>query len=317
MKTKSKNTATNRHSKLNPFFTSGTRFCFYVFCLLLAAFYILPPQSIAQNTSEQLDPLDILIDKESQLAKQIQNEKPRQQLQTMPDSIESVPANFVTQVVQELPQADFIYLQDNIKRRLWQARISPPIYDANSAGTSKNELQQIIKQISSVKFEPEKKPQPIISVEPAAKAEPNKIAADTEPPKEYKIKQLPYNPITDITLENIKNLSQHPEQADNPFELAEILFLSGRPKDAAAFYQEAINRTSADKTDAAENRAWILCQIANCLQDDDPAAALKIYRQLITEYPNSPWTDLAKAREKLIDWYQKDKPEALITNATK
>jgi uncharacterized protein with HEPN domain len=37
-----------------------------------------------------------------------------------------------------------------------------------------------------------------------------------------------------------------------------------------------------------------------------------MYRQLIAEYPGSPWVDLAKAREKLIDWYLKDKPRTLI-----
>ena len=40
--------------------------------------------------------------------------------------------------------------------------------------------------------------------------------------------------------------------------------------------------------------------------------AMKMYGQLITEYPNSPWKELAEARSKLLDWYQKDEPHKLI-----
>ena len=48
------------------------------------------------------------------------------------------------------------------------------------------------------------------------------------------------------------------------------------------------------------------------LRDIDPPTAVEMYEQLIAEYPNSPWADLAKARTKLIDWYLKDKPDTLI-----
>jgi len=145
----------------------------------------------------------------------------------------------------------------------------------------------------------------------------------------------------------LKSLLQHPERLRNPFELGEILFLSGHLKDAAICYQEALSRSSPDKADPTQkpqqslglltedvkvpdvvlgprlaetktgmfsirNRAWILFQIGNCLRDDELPTAMKMYRQLIAEYPDSPWADLAKARSKLIDWYQKDNPRALI-----
>ena len=63
------------------------------------------------------------------------------------------------------------------------------------------------------------------------------------------------------------------------------------------------------------NRAWILFQIGNCLKDDDLAKAQEMYRQLITECPGSPWAEPAKAREKLIDWYLKEKPRTLIAES--
>jgi hypothetical protein len=37
-----------------------------------------------------------------------------------------------------------------------------------------------------------------------------------------------------------------------------------------------------------------------------------MYGQLLTEYPNSPWADLARFQSKLIDWYLRDEPRKLI-----
>jgi tetratricopeptide (TPR) repeat protein len=110
----------------------------------------------------------------------------------------------------------------------------------------------------------------------------------------------------------LETLSQHPDQVDNPLDLGDVLFLSGHPKEAAVFYREALNRSSSDQAGLAQDRAWILFQAGNCLRDDDPQMAMKMYRQLITEHPDSAWTDLAQTWDKLIDWHQKDKPRALI-----
>ena len=126
--------------------------------------------------------------------------------------------------------------------------------------------------------------------------------------------KLSYEPISDQTLQRVKVLSQHPDKVENPLQLAEILFLDGHLKEAAIFYQEALNRISKDSSNlsCADDRAWILFQIGNCLRNDDVPAAMKAYRQLITEYPSAPWTEITKTLEKLIDWYQKDKPRELI-----
>jgi TolA-binding protein len=121
-------------------------------------------------------------------------------------------------------------------------------------------------------------------------------------------------PVASQTLQMLENLLQHPDQTDNPFELAEVLFLSGHLKEASVFYREALNRERPDQPDPTEDRPWILFQIGNCLRHEDMPTAMKMYKQLITEYPDSPWTDLAKARHKLINWYRKDKPRTLIGN---
>ncbi len=218
----------------------------------------------------------------------------------------------------QLPQGSLPIAQssnNHLAHQLWQASIS--IAKVEKA-ESKNELQRIIEQIRSVEFEPrEEVPKTVIVVEPAPTTEPNETSSAIGAPQEQEKKKielrLPYEPVTEQTLQMLKSLLQHPERLHSPFELGELLFLSGHLKDAAICYQEALSRSSPDKADPAQNRVWTLFQIGNCLRDDDLPTAMKMYRQLIAEYPDSPWTDLAKARSKLIDWYQKDNPRVLIT----
>jgi len=182
---------------------------------------------------------------------------------------------------------------------------------------SKTRLKRIIEQIRSVELKPQKRtPEPVVVPEKTPAAEPNETVSETPVPKEDEKRhievRLPYKPITGQTLQMLRNLSQHPDKVDNPLELGEILFLSGNLKEAAIFYQEALNRTSADDTRSAQERAWILFQLGNCLRNDDLPAAAKRYGQLITEYPNSPWAGLAQAQGQLIGWYLKDEPRKLI-----
>ena len=203
-------------------------------------------------------------------------------------------------------------------RQLWQVRISVP-KDTNDA-QSKNELQQIIKQISSVEFKTQElAPKPIVVVAPVQNRSPMKFLSDAQTPQsQTSLKtepKLPYEPITEQTLQIFKNSSEHPEQLNNPFELAEVLFNSGYLPEAAKCYKEALNRMPADEPDRFQDRAWLLFQIGNCLQKADPQNSMEMYRQLITEYPGSPWTDSAKAKSKLIDWYLNDKPRTLINGS--
>jgi len=198
---------------------------------------------------------------------------------------------------------------------LWQAAIS--IAKVEQDNVSKSELKRIIEQIRSIEFKPRKQPpEPVIVVEPPPTTQPNEAAPDTAVPKEPEKKEakpkLPYEQITDQTLQTLRKLSQHPDELDNPFELAEILFLNGNLKEATVFYREALNRKSPDDPNSAQNRAWILFQIGNCLRNDDLPMALNMYRQLITEYPDSLWADSAKTQCQLIAWYQKDEPHKLI-----
>jgi len=126
---------------------------------------------------------------------------------------------------------------------------------------------------------------------------------------------LPYEAVTQQTLKLLENLLQNPSRTDDPFQLAEILFASGHLNQASIFYKEAFKRISPDQTDTCGDKAWFLFQIGNCLRDHDPENASRSYTRLIEQYPASPWTDLARARNELILWYRKDKPQMLIAES--
>jgi len=222
---------------------------------------------------------------------------------------------------------------NHLGRQLWRAGISA--YEGEKDRKSKVALKRIIEQIRSIEFaRPKKTVEPVIIVgavrePPVQTVEPNETSSHTEAKEETEKKaigpKLRNGALTGRTLQLVDNLAQHPDRSDNPFALGEVLYYSGRLKEAAVFYQEALKRKTMDEgrrtTDVTrhslddQDRAWILFQIGNCLRGDDPPTAKKMYRILITEYSDSPWVDLAKAREGLINWQQKDKPRTLIVES--
>jgi tetratricopeptide (TPR) repeat protein len=203
--------------------------------------------------------------------------------------------------------------------QLWRAEIGAA--ESRADEKSKNELSRMIERVRSVTFQPKKKtvePESApVKVRPKKPPEPPADAAKEIEEEEEKQRTtpkptLPYDPISDKTMQMLKNLSKHPEKVDNPFELGETLFLSGNLEDAAVFYIEALNRTEPNDVDPAGNRAWILFQAGNSLRNSHLQKASKMYKLLLTEYPDSVWTQVAKAQMQLIDWYMRDEPQELI-----
>jgi len=312
---------------------------------------ILPSLTADKVLSEELDPVDFLLSRLEPVQKD-KNEPniPQPQSDSLPvpepdiriikpqspdrqdqsQISENVVVYKTAQTDEELPQIQQIHsslkttdsslyhkrdrehLVTKPEHKLRQAGISA--LEPESDSKNKKELQQIIKQIRSVKFKPPPQPpEPLIAVKPLTKAEPNEISANTKVAEDEKVEpELPCKSITEQTLQIFRNLSQHPEQLHNPLQLADVLFHSGYLKDAAKCYMLALERTKTEQIDSPQNTAWILFQTANCLRNDDPPKAVLMYEQLITEYPDSPWTNFAKARCRLINWYQQDRPRALI-----
>ena len=208
-------------------------------------------------------------------------------------------------------------IDPNNVNRLELLRAEMSVANGQNNTKSKDHLKKIIEQIRSVEFQPQKQaPEPVIVPETAPPNEPNEPLPDVpvqkETVKQKAISRLPNEPIDNETLQKLRNLAQEPEKLTNPLELGEILFVSGNVKEAAMFYSEALKRKDPNDISVSEDRAWILFQIGNCLQNDDMPAAAKMYQQLLTEYPNSPWAVLATARNNLIAWYMRDEPFKLI-----
>jgi len=233
----------------------------------------------------------------------------------------------------------------DIARRLWQSTIGVPARQIGQ--DYKDQLGHLVEQVRSVKFRsgashPADKGQthePVIEINPPdgrrikpapaaqdskmpaaqkTESEPAEKQTQLNPPDERRTSAsdlLPYEPVSQQTLQMLQNMAQDPNRvavlrqssSNDLSKLADILFLSGHESCAAVFYQQAIDRMDPNDVASPDDRAWILFQLGNCLSHSDLSAAKNAYRRFIAEYPDSLWTDLAKAREQLIDWYLKDK----------
>jgi len=203
-------------------------------------------------------------------------------------------------------------------QKLWQASIDVQ-FDPNDR--SKAQLKELIAAINSVKFrqlETEfKTPQDDSS---AAGKEPNK------PPPEPKIQQQDtvkierpsppeISPDSLLTPETLRILGEYiskPQEVNEPFELAEILYRSGHLPEAAAVYQQALSRMDPEDSKTAKKRAWILSQIGNCLRQTKPQDAMQRYEQLINDYPDSIWIEFAAGMNEIVGWLDQEKPHDLI-----
>ncbi len=291
---------------------------FRILCLSLVSFCFLTSLACAQTRSQHIGLTGFLIPYLSQTS---QDAKIRTTGHGRPqtDSIETV--NFDDKANQKLPQKSAAVpgnLSSDHGRQLWRAGIS--VYEGKKDNKRKNELKRLIELVRSIEFKPPKKPEPVINIGPVTtKVEPNQTPSEIvvmEEPSNKTIEfKLPYEPVTDRTLQMLAKVAKDPNRLENPFEMGEVLYFSGHLKQAAVFYQEALNRTDPDKSGLDRNRAWILFQIGNCLKVHDMTKAQNFYRQLIAQYPASPWAEPAKAREKLIDWYLKEKPRTLIAES--
>jgi tetratricopeptide (TPR) repeat protein len=206
---------------------------------------------------------------------------------------------------------------DVLSRKLWANRIQVP--DPNEDAETRATLDHLIRQIRSMRFE-KPKPKPFFSVpiDVAPVQEPKESPAMSEPPATEDaatpIEPMPETPgtLAADTLARVSTAVEDPNIVDKPLELAELLFLSGHTKEAAILYQKALELLDRQDVTPADDRAWILFQIGNCLRETDVVRARDTYLKVVADYPDCPWVDLAKAHGRLISWYQKAKPRQLI-----
>jgi len=209
---------------------------------------------------------------------------------------------------------------DQLKYQLWKSDITP--FKDEKELEASNELNRLIQQVRAIEFTThQQKPEPLIVPGTITSTEPNKDSSIPVTPKEKKAPAAepkpPFTPVSEKTLQTLGNLSHNLKTIDNPFKLGEILFLNGNLKEAAVFYQEALNRIDPNETDSAMDRAWLIFQKANCFRNDDKITAANLYGQLVTEYPGSLWAELAQIQSQIIIWYQKEEPQKLIDEINK
>jgi tetratricopeptide (TPR) repeat protein len=195
-----------------------------------------------------------------------------------------------------------------LSKQLWSTRITIP--DTNADTADSLALKRLIRQVQSVKFAGKDAASTF-----TAPAESEPVAAASEP--QFNLVQagqtaVPATASTEAetgtpnkTRKTLEMLQQNPDQVRDPLEMAELLFLSGRPAEAAPFYARALDRISRADASYDSDRAWVLFQLGNCLRETDIAKAQETYMKLVSEYPASPWTELAKAHGRLLTWYQK------------
>ncbi len=205
-----------------------------------------------------------------------------------------------------------------LTRRLWQNRMTAP--DPNEDAESRAALNSLIRQVRSVRFEEDDTgPTFSVAAEPATGADPMPVPwpqqtpqpAPSEPMRTPTAPSEPDPNLAPDTFRKLEGVLNDPNQIQDPLEMAELLFLSGRQTEAAVFYEKALARTVPN--DSAEgDRAWILFQLGNCLRQTDMTRARDMYMKLVSEYPASPWTELAKAHGRLITWYQNARPQQFL-----
>jgi tetratricopeptide (TPR) repeat protein len=204
--------------------------------------------------------------------------------------------------------------ETRLQAQLWSSRIAAP--EPNEDVQTQLALKRLIRQIRSVRFDnrgvtptPRTPAQPQV---PAPRPERKPVVAPTEAPADSR--PTAQEVASARTAAAILKTRPDPNRVHDPLELAELLYLSGRPTDAAPFYQKALDDLGADDPATEADRAWILFQLGNCLRESDGAKAQEVYAKLTSRFPNSPWTEMARAHGRILSWYQKTQPQQWIAS---
>lgn len=205
--------------------------------------------------------------------------------------------------------------KEDVKKLLWQENITPA--KEQQEQVQKDELQYLIEQINSMQLSlPSQIFEPLDGEEKATSNQPEKNVLQNENPKPIErtanANKMLYEPVTEPTIQKLRKMMEKPEEINSPYEIGNTLYSSNYIGEAAVFYKEALRRNKPDDISSSDDRAWLLFQTANSLQSADMLAAADMYKKLITEFPNSPWADIAKVQSNLITWYTQDKPDELL-----
>jgi len=138
---------------------------------------------------------------------------------------------------------------------------------------------------------------------------PPEVAPQTQP---IAIDTQPARPPAVLTPEVLAQIEKTPvaEMVD-PVGLADAVQRAGFEDSAYRLYENVLKAGARDKqTD------WILLQMASCIRRREPATAGRLYGRLLAECPDSPWRQVAKTQNDLIEWFATSKLRAEVAPRT-
>ena len=313
--------AASAHSPARPYvrsFNEANRSL--LLCLATVFVYTVSTQGAEPNTSRKPASVVAAIQGKSDKTNQ-----PAAKGKTDSASVKAPGPPQAPQIVTHLPKESDSnsILTDSWRTRLWQSRILPP--DPNEDAGTKAVLQDLIQRLKTVGAErPVNEPAPMkpVIAEPAPAA-PGKT--DSAAPVSTELPSIPVakpvaepnGTLSQAAVDRLNHLVKDPNLVHDPLELAELLFLNNRLPEAAVLYEKALTLTIPNDPATSDDRAWILFQLGSSLRQTNMAKARDTYLKLISEFPNSPWTELAKANGRLINWYESNKPGQLISSPTR
>ncbi len=206
-----------------------------------------------------------------------------------------------------------------LARELWSRRIAAP--EAGADAETSLALKRLIRQVRGLTLNEKSAARGTAAASPAPAEPPETVTPSTENVTPASPEPVPATvpettpALASKTQKTLGDLRKNAGRVRDPLEVAELLFLSGRPTEAAAFYEEALRRSSAGSAASASDRAWILFQLGNSLREADATKAQDAYMKLIAEYPDSPWTEMARASGRLLTWYQSTRPDQLVAQS--
>ncbi len=210
-------------------------------------------------------------------------------------------------------------------RDIWRDRTSPPPKHGPET-QSRKKLQDTLNKLKSLRFADLEEPETLATAQTADQTDANIMPEPTvqkpiiiiRPPAPKAVADAistvpaPNSRLTKQTTDALTKLAQSPKKLQKPESLGQILFQGKAYSEAALCYEEALKRLNIESLAGSEDKEWLLFQIGNCYPQSDPQKAMRIYKQLILEYPHSLWSELVRVKGQWITWELRDKPKTLV-----
>jgi TolA-binding protein len=258
------------------------------------------------SADDELNPVDVIND---ELAVE-RNKSAQQMSQQIIDLL--IPANLVA-MAGKTPNSSISMLPTNeTSRQLWETTIA--VADENDTQNTTN-LQQAIEKINSLKFEHSQtnqptQPEPVEEIVQQVETAPEPEKIQPAPVAAVDANEKIAEDDKKATTEALVGIENRTNEVETPYEMAELLFHAGRLNQAAVYYKQALKSGSFENR--PQDKAWILFQLGNSLKDSNSVEATKIYARLLSEYPDSTWTKMARQYSELLTLQTQNKPYELI-----